>query len=129
MTFGAAIKHLLFLCTIKGSFEAVFLCPNSPHFRHLNLPQINFFTFSVSFPLAFFPLPHSRYPLILFFLLCPTGLLHSGAPTSTAISTLGQKVWSPSRSTLLAFTFLNFYIEKQSSMKCSIPISELLCYN
>jgi hypothetical protein len=86
---------------LGGTLGLFFLWPNSPQFGHLNFPRTNFFAFSVSFSLVFLPLPPSRHPLILFFLCRPTDLLRRGAHTSSSSPTCGQKLWSPSGSTLL----------------------------
>ena len=89
-----------FFVPFWGHFGLFLRCPNSPQLGHLYFLRITFLSFSVSFPLCFLPLPPSRHPLILFFHCRPTPLFPSGALTSFAKSTLGQKNLSRSCSTL-----------------------------
>jgi hypothetical protein len=84
--------------TIEGTLCCIFSMPKLMIVGHLNFPRTNFFAFSDSFALVFFPLPPSRHPLILFSLCLLTFLLVSGALTWKPLSTLGLKLQSPSSS-------------------------------
>jgi hypothetical protein len=106
-----SMQCYLFRVPLRGHLGLFFLCPNSPQFGHLNRPRIIFFVFSFSLSLGFFPLPPSRQFLDRPFRCRPTGLLDSGAPTSTPMSTSGQNDLSHRGITTILYAFWNFSTE------------------